>query len=95
MAVTRSLHKNLAATTRPAHDAFARAPRSPVDVLTLQIFVSLALVAGAVLLFAFSVKERDHEESHRMALFPLDSDEGGPAARTRSPEMSSNPTDTP
>jgi hypothetical protein len=47
-----------------------------VDAVILQIFVSLALVVGSLLLFAFSVKQRDHEESHRLALFPLDADDG-------------------
>ncbi len=47
-----------------------------MDVVILQIFVSLALVVGSLLLFAFTIKQRDHEESHRLALFPLDDDDG-------------------
>jgi hypothetical protein len=65
-----------------------------VDVLILQIFVSLGLVAGAIVLFAFSVKERSHEESHRLALFPLESDESAenlPAPADQRPARESNP----
>ncbi len=42
-----------------------------MEVLILQVFVSLMLVAGSVLLFAFSMKQRDHEHADRLALFPL------------------------
>jgi hypothetical protein len=43
-----------------------------MDVLILQVFVSLVLVVGAILLFAFSVRQGDLEQSDRLALFPLD-----------------------
>ena len=44
-----------------------------MEVLILQVFVSLLL--GSILLFVFSVKQRDHEHSDRLALLPLESDE--------------------
>jgi hypothetical protein len=46
-----------------------------VEVLTLQIFVSLVLVTGSVLLFAFSVRQRDFDHADRLALFPLEDDQ--------------------
>lgn len=45
-----------------------------MEVLGLQIFVSLMLVLGSLLLFAFSAKQRDHEHSDRLALLPLEQD---------------------
>ncbi len=45
-----------------------------MEVLILQVFVSLLLVVGAVLLFTFSVKQRDHEHQNRLALLPLEED---------------------
>jgi hypothetical protein len=46
-----------------------------MEVLILQVFVSLLLVVGSILLFVFSVKQRDHEHADRLALLPLESDE--------------------
>lgn len=43
-----------------------------MEILSLQIFVSLVLVGGSVLLFAFSWRQRDFEHSDRLALLPLD-----------------------
>ena len=45
-----------------------------MDVIPLQVFVSLCLVFGAVLLFAFSVRQRDHEHADRLSLLPLADD---------------------
>jgi nitrogen fixation-related uncharacterized protein len=45
-----------------------------VEVLTLQVFVSLVLVAISVLGFAYSVRRRDYEHADRLALFPLEED---------------------
>jgi hypothetical protein len=45
-----------------------------VNVILLQVFVSLMLVAGSVLLFAVSIRYRDHEHADRLALFPLEED---------------------
>lgn len=55
-----------------------------MDVVVLQVFVSLMLAVGSVLLFAHSAKQRDHEHSHRLALLPLNADEAdGRAGDTR------------
>lgn len=45
-------------------------------ILTLQIFVSLMLVAGSVVLFVYTVKSRTLEHADRLALAPLDDDDG-------------------
>ena len=46
-----------------------------MDVLILQVFVSLGLVAGSVLLFLFTAKQRDFDHADRLALLPLDDTE--------------------
>jgi hypothetical protein len=46
-----------------------------VEVLTLQVFVSLMLVAGSILLFAFSMRHRDHEHADRLSLLPMADDD--------------------
>lgn len=43
-------------------------------ILMLQIFVSLMLVAGSVVLFVYTVKSRTLEHADRLALAPLDDD---------------------
>ena len=55
-----------------------------MEVLVLQVFVSLVLVASGLLLFAFSAKQRDHEHADRLALTPLDDDTA--ESRDASPE---------
>ncbi|MFT3765727.1 MAG: hypothetical protein QM820_09450 [Minicystis sp.] len=45
-----------------------------MEVIGLQIFVSLMLVLGSILLFAYSAKQRDHEHSDRLSLLPLEND---------------------
>ncbi len=46
-----------------------------MDVLILQVFVSLGLVLGSVLLFLFTTKQRDFDHADRLALLPLDETE--------------------
>jgi hypothetical protein len=46
-----------------------------VNVLALQVFVSLCLVAGAVVLYVHTVRARTLDHSDRLALAPLDDDE--------------------
>jgi hypothetical protein len=46
-----------------------------VEVLILQVFVSLVLVVGAVLLFVYSLRARDYEHADRLALFPIEDEE--------------------
>jgi hypothetical protein len=43
-----------------------------VDVVILQVFVSLMLVVGSLLLFAFTCRQRDFEHADRLALLPLE-----------------------
>lgn len=52
-----------------------------MSILVLLIFVSLALVGGAVLFFAWLVKERSDEHADRLTLLPLQDD----ADRTKLP----------
>lgn len=48
-----------------------------MEVLSLQIFVSLMLVLGSVLLFFHAQKGKVHEQADRLALLPL-ADDAGP-----------------
>lgn len=50
-----------------------------MEVLILQVFVSLMLVVGSVLLFAKSVRSRDYEHADRLALLPIADDDAKPA----------------
>ena len=43
-----------------------------MEIVILQVFVSLMLVAVSLLLFAYSVRRRDYEHADRLALFPLE-----------------------
>ena len=45
-----------------------------MNVVTLQVFVSLVLVAGSIVLFVFSVRQRDFEHADRLSLAPLEED---------------------
>ncbi|MBX3203734.1 MAG: cytochrome oxidase [Labilithrix sp.] len=46
-----------------------------MEILIMQVFVSLLLVVGSVLLFIFTARQRDFEHADRLALLPLDSDD--------------------
>ena len=41
----------------------------------MQVFVSLLLVAGSLVLFVFTVRQRDFEHADRLALAPLETDD--------------------
>ncbi len=43
-----------------------------MEVVILQVFVSLMLVVGSVILFAFTCRQRDFDHADRLALLPLD-----------------------
>lgn len=45
-----------------------------MNVVVLQVFVSLTLVASSILLFLHSVKQADHEHADRLALLPMEQD---------------------
>ena len=66
-----------------------------MEVVALQVFVSLTLVVGSLLLFVHAVKERSHEHAHRLSLFPLDTDDAGtPRAGERARQPRPTPQDT-
>ena len=46
-----------------------------MEVLILQVFVSLGLVTDSVLLFVFAFKQEDFNHGERLALRPLDKDD--------------------
>jgi hypothetical protein len=46
-----------------------------VEIVTLQVFVSLGLVVGSVLLFAFTCRQRDLDHADHLALLPLEKEE--------------------
>lgn len=46
----------------------------------MQVFVSLLLVFGSVLLFLFTAKQRDFDHADRLALLPVQSDHSEPEA---------------
>jgi hypothetical protein len=43
-----------------------------LEVIVLQVFVSLMLVTGSLLLFAFTCRQRDFDHADRLALLPLE-----------------------
>ena len=47
-----------------------------MEIVILQVFVSLMLVVGSVLLFAFTCHQRDFDHADRLALLPLQGDDG-------------------
>lgn len=55
-----------------------------MEVLSLQVFVSLMLALGSVLLFAFSCRQRDFDHADRLALLPMDDDGGQPPRKDES-----------
>ena len=51
-----------------------------MSIVPLLLFCSLALVVASLVLFVFSAKQGDCDESDRLCLMPLDDDCGGPDA---------------
>jgi hypothetical protein len=56
-----------------------------VEVLSLQVFVSLMLVTGSIVLFVFSCRQRDFDHADRLALLPLDDDPSAQGAVRSTP----------
>ena len=54
-----------------------------MEVLVLQIFVSLMLVIGAVALFTWTIRARSHEHADRLALLPIAEDDAVPLHATQ------------
>jgi hypothetical protein len=49
------------------------------------VFVSLVLVGGSLLLFAFTCRQRDFDHADRLALLPLDDGASAPSAARSTP----------
>jgi len=43
-----------------------------MEILIMQVFVSLILVVGSVLLFLFTARQRDFDHADRLALMPIE-----------------------
>ncbi len=71
----RCIHAGELAHHDPRDDLLSELEERAVEVLSLQVFVSLALVAGSLVLFAFTCRQRDFEHADRLALLPLDKDD--------------------
>ncbi|MFT3710331.1 MAG: cbb3-type cytochrome oxidase assembly protein CcoS [Archangium sp.] len=53
-----------------------------MSVIVLQVFVSLMLVVGAVVLFVWTVKSHTLEHADRLSLAPLEDDETEPKEKS-------------
>jgi hypothetical protein len=62
-----------------------------VEVVILQVFVSLVLVVGSILLFSFTCRQRDFDHADRLALLPLENDRVGAAAPDQQPGKTKKP----
>ena len=56
-----------------------------MSVVVIQVFVSLLLVAGSLVLFVHSVRQRDFDHADRLALAPLDQDTESPKPTPETP----------
>ena len=65
-----------------------------MEVLILQVFVSLVLVVGSVILFSHSAKQKDHQHAGRLALLPLDADEARRPLGNEPPRSEENNTES-
>lgn len=64
-----------------------------MNVVVLQVFVSLALVTASILLFLHSMKQAEHEHSDRLSLIPMERERQVPAgkgARSGNPKAQAN-----
>lgn len=63
-----------------------------MSVVPLQVFVSLLLVASSLVLFLFTVRQRDLDHADRLSLAPLEDDVAPkPGAAEPSPCSGSQP----
>jgi hypothetical protein len=63
-----------------------------VEVLALQVFVSLGLVVGSILLFAFTCQKRTFDHADRLALLPIE-EERAALAIDAAPKRAPKPGD--
>ena len=47
-----------------------------MSIVVMQVFVSLLLVGGSLVLFLHTVRQRDFDHADRLSLAPLDDDDG-------------------
>lgn len=66
-----------------------------MNVIILQVFVSLILVAGSVLLFVFTVRSRTLEHADRLSLAPLEEDLRTEAPTQSKHTLQSSPSEPP
>jgi hypothetical protein len=68
-----------------------------VNVVPIQVFVSLLLVAGSVVLFVFTARQRDFDHADRLSLAPLEDDAPAAVPKETTPacKPSASPTTTP
>ncbi len=52
-----------------------------MNVVVLQIFVSLVLVASSLVLFVVSVRQKDFDHAERLSLTPLEADDAEPCRK--------------
>lgn len=52
-----------------------------MEILIVQVFVSLLLVVGGVVLLAYSIKQSDHEHADRLSILPLQEDDDNETKR--------------
>ena len=60
-----------------------------MDILILQVFVSLLLVVGSVILFGFTCRQRSFDHADRLALLPVDDDDSAPVKKKETKELES------
>jgi hypothetical protein len=46
-----------------------------MEIMILQVLVSLALVVGSLLLYGHACRQRDFDHADRLALLPLEEDD--------------------
>ena len=46
-----------------------------MTIMIVQVFVSLMLVAGFVVLLAYSIRHADYEHADRLSLLPMEKDD--------------------
>lgn len=54
-----------------------------MEILVVQVFVSLLVVLGFVVLLAYSIKQADHEHADRLSILPLQDDASDDDANER------------
>jgi uncharacterized membrane protein len=56
-----------------------------MHVVLIQVFASLMLVGGSLVLLAYSVRHADYEHADRLALLPMERDEAPQPPKTDAP----------